>query len=92
MNKREVIISNYIKSPTGRAALAASMMQPLRTRLEYREPSIELISRTLVKEEDMKQYICWYIKQYKRHDNLRTAIKQTCPDKEVVLDKLLILR
>jgi hypothetical protein len=44
------------------------------------------------KYESINRYIAWYVKRYDKHDELRAAIKQECPEHEETIDKLLILK
>jgi hypothetical protein len=93
MMKFEGIISQYIKSPAGRAALAAAMQQPLRTVLYYSEPHIfQIVDMLSCEDIKIKEYIMHYVKTYKEYCNLRSAIKQCCPEFEIVLDKILLLK
>ena len=92
---KELIISKYITTVADRAKLAASMIN-LRTRLEYYEPStaysIEKLNHHVFSKQSVKEYIVNYIRKNKATINLRTAIQQTHPEYEIMLDKLLVLR
>lgn len=59
------------------------------------EQTIEYIVECLTKncdETDVKNFIVDYVCKYKNFDNLRTAIKQACPQHEITLDKYLVLK
>jgi len=91
MNKK-AIISRYISTPAGRAALAAAMTQPMRTTFDY-EPPINYIIKNLSDDrEEAKRYILYLVRSLKKFDNLRTAIRETHPEYEEILDKFLVLK
>lgn len=95
MNK-QALISQYISTPAGRAALAASMASPIRTNLGYLEmPQYWIVGKLdIIKSNrnSVKEFMVDYIRKYKRFDTLRSAIQETCPEYEIVLDKLLVLK
>jgi len=55
------------------------------------EPCLDYIVGML-KRHDPRLYICNYIKQYKEFTILRIAIQRVCPEHEITLDKLLVLK
>lgn len=55
------------------------------------EPPVSYIEMML-KSNDQRLYICFYIKEHHYFKNLRTAIQKICPEREEMLDKLLVLK
>lgn len=88
---RSTYISQYLSTQAGRRALAQSMIQPLRTRLDYSEPSVDKIITDILKS-DIREYLLMYIKTYKSYNNLRIALKEINPVYEDIFEKLLILK
>lgn len=93
---REALIFKYISTPDGLDAMAKSMTQPLRTRLDYMEPHPDNTINNLTKlnkdRSEVSKYIMNYIKTYKECRYLRSAIQQSHPEYENILDKLLVLK
>lgn len=55
------------------------------------EYSVKVLSSS-TERGDRRKYIISYIRDNSRYNNLRTAIKEVCPEYEEMLDKLLILK
>jgi len=96
-NEKELLIKEAIRTKTGRALLAASMVNPLRTNSNYRDdlPDFWIANILAGFSEDtvqIKEYLVSYIRKYKNFDSLRRAVVEACPEHEIMLDKLLVLR
>jgi len=55
------------------------------------EPPVSHIE-TMLSKEDKRKYICCYIKEHTYFRNLRIAIQQICPEHEIMLDRLVVLK
>jgi len=63
--------------------------------LDRYEQSVEFIAEILEKNSDhayRRNFIAKYIREQKRYENLRVAIREVCPEYEEMLDKLLVLK
>lgn len=69
-----------------------SQVKHRRFNLIDREMPVGLIVEELLKSENIKLYIYNFVKNNKRFDNIRVAIKDVAPSYEIILDKYIVLK